>query len=96
MAWHPPPPPPFLKKIPILFVLMPYMLQHYNWEKDTIDGFKVRLAQYKQFESSKWEDWVEDVFMSSYDNWSFAESVNEHKTLTFNCSLRFLYIFKML
>jgi hypothetical protein len=31
MAWHPPPPPPaFLKKIPILFVLMSYMLLHYD------------------------------------------------------------------
>jgi len=34
MAWHPPPPPPpFLKRILILFVLMPYMLQHYDWEE---------------------------------------------------------------
>lgn len=33
MEWHPPPlPPPFLKRIPILFVLMPYMLRHYDWE----------------------------------------------------------------
>ncbi len=48
MAWHPPPPPPpFLKKMNVLFVLMPYMLRHYNWEKDTIDKFKVQLTQYK-------------------------------------------------
>ncbi len=41
MAWHPPhPPPPFLKRILVLFVLMPYMLWHYHWE-DTIDIFKV-------------------------------------------------------
>jgi hypothetical protein len=47
MAWHPPhPPPPFLKRILVLFVLMPYMLWHYHWE-DTIDIFKVRLAQYR-------------------------------------------------
>ncbi len=41
MAWHPPPPPPpFLKRILTLFVLMSYMLQHDNWEKDTINKFK--------------------------------------------------------
>jgi hypothetical protein len=61
----------------------------------TIDGFKVRLAQYKQFESSKWEDWVENVFMFSYNIWNFVESISEHKTLTFNCNLHFLYIFEM-
>ncbi len=64
--------------------------------EDTIDEFKALLAQYKTFESSKWEDWVEDVFMSSYDSWSFAKLVIEHKTLTFNYSLHFLYIFEML
>jgi hypothetical protein len=41
MAWHPlPPPPPFLKTIPTLFMLMMYMLRHYDWEKDTIDELK--------------------------------------------------------
>jgi hypothetical protein len=33
--------------------------------EDTIDEFKALLAQHKKFESNKWEDWVEDVFMSS-------------------------------
>jgi hypothetical protein len=45
MAWHAPPlPPPFLKRIIVLFVLMPYMLRHYNWEKDIINRFKAQLA----------------------------------------------------
>jgi len=96
MAWHAPIPPPFLKIIFDVFMLMPYMLRHSNWEKDIIDLFKTRVAQYKQFENNKWEDWVEDVFMSSYGNWSFAESVSEHKTLIFNCNLCCLYIFEML
>lgn len=40
--WHPPPfPSPFLKKIIVLFVLLSYVLQHYNWEKGTINRFKV-------------------------------------------------------
>jgi hypothetical protein len=64
--------------------------------RDTIDEFKALLAQYKKFESSKWEDWVEDVFISSYDSWSFAKLIIVHKTLTFNYSLHFLYIFEML
>jgi hypothetical protein len=46
MASYPPPLlSPFLKKIPNLFVLMPYILQYYDWEKDTINKFKVQLAQ---------------------------------------------------
>jgi hypothetical protein len=47
MACHPPPPPlPFMKQIPTLFVLLLYMLRHYDWEKYIIDKFKSRLAQY--------------------------------------------------
>lgn len=78
MAWHlpPPPPPPFMKQIIVLFVSVLYMLQHYDWEKDTIDIFKSKLPQYRQFKNGKWEDWVEDIFMSSYrSSWSFVEFV---------------------
>jgi hypothetical protein len=40
--WHPPPlPSPFIKRILVLFVLLSYVLQHYNWEKETINRFKV-------------------------------------------------------
>jgi hypothetical protein len=67
MDCQPPPHPPiYLKLVPSLFVLFPYMLCHYGWEKDTIDGFKSKLQQYKKFEDDKWDDWVEDMFMSSY------------------------------
>ncbi len=46
MNWQPPPrPPPFLKHVPNIFVLLPYMLSHYDWEKDIIDGFKSKLQQ---------------------------------------------------
>jgi hypothetical protein len=44
MAWHAPTPPPFLKIIFDVFMLMPYMLRHSNWEKDIIDLFKARVA----------------------------------------------------
>jgi hypothetical protein len=36
----------FFEKYSCLFVLMPYMLQHYNCE-DTINKFKAQLAQYR-------------------------------------------------
>jgi len=51
------------------------MLQNYNWEKDTIEGFKSILSQYRMFEDGKWEDYDEDNFMSSYGSWAFIESV---------------------
>jgi hypothetical protein len=53
MACHPPPPIPFMKQIPTIFVLLSYMLQHYDWEKHTINIFKSRLAQYRQFKNGK-------------------------------------------
>jgi hypothetical protein len=32
------------------------MLHHYDLEKDTIDGFKSKLQQYKKFEDDKWDN----------------------------------------
>jgi len=51
------------------------MLRNYDWEKVTINSFKSKLEDYKMFKEGKWEDWVEDVFMSSYGSWAFSESV---------------------
>jgi hypothetical protein len=57
MNWQPPPHPlAFLKRVRNLFVLLPYMLRHYDWEKDIIDGFKSRLQQYMKFKDEKWDD----------------------------------------
>jgi hypothetical protein len=53
MACHPPPPLPFMKQIPTLFLLLSYMLRIYDWEKYTINIFKSRLAQYRQFKNGK-------------------------------------------
>lgn len=66
------------------------MLHHYDWEKDTIDGFKSRLQQYK-FEDDKWYAWVEEIFMFSYGSRSFAKSIKElHLHFEFNHLLCFL------
>jgi hypothetical protein len=46
----------FLKRVPSRYVLLPYMLRHYDWEKDTIDGFKSKLQQYMKFEDDKFDD----------------------------------------
>jgi hypothetical protein len=85
MNYQPLPHPlPFLKQVLPLFVLMTFMLQNYDYEKDTIEGFKSRLFQYKTFECGKSEDWVEDNFMSSYKSWAFIESKR-----TFNLCFKF-------
>jgi len=91
MNWQPSPhPPPFLKHVLSFFLLLPYMLHHYDWEKDTIDGFKSRLQQYK-FEDDKWYAWVEEIFMFSYGSRSFAKSIKElHLHFEFNHLLCFL------
>lgn len=44
MACHPPPPLPFMKQIPTLFLLLSYLLRHYDLEKYTINIFNSRLA----------------------------------------------------
>ncbi len=41
---HPPPRLPLEMDPYSLFVLLPCILHHYNWENDTIDGFKSRMA----------------------------------------------------
>jgi hypothetical protein len=49
------------------------------------------LQQYMKFKDEKWDDWVEDIFMSSYGSWSFAKSVRElHLHFEFNHLLNFL------
>ncbi len=92
MNWQPPPLPlPSLKHVRSLFALLPYILHHYDWEKDTIDGFKSKLQQYKKFEDDKWDVWVEDIFMFSYGNWSSTKSIREvHLHFEFNHLLWFL------
>jgi hypothetical protein len=92
MNWQPfPHPPPFLKWVIRLFVLMPFMLRNYDWEKDTIEDFKSRLSQYKTIEDGKWEDWVEDTFMSSYESWAFVELIKKFnlcfKFSIFKCNM---------
>jgi hypothetical protein len=54
-------------------------------KKDTIDGFKSKLEHYKMFKEGKWEDWVEDVFMSSNGSWAFLKSMT-----TFHLNLSIL------
>jgi hypothetical protein len=57
MNWHPLPHPPFLKCASfVFFSLLSYMLCHYDWNKDIIDGFKSSLTQYKKIESKKWDN----------------------------------------
>jgi hypothetical protein len=92
MNWQPlPHPPTYLKLVFSFFLLLPYVLCHYEWEKDATNGFKSKLQQYKKFEDDKWDDWIEDIFMSSYVNWSFAKSVKElHLHFEFNHLLCFL------
>ncbi len=97
MNWQPTPhPPTFLKCVSSLFVLLPYMLCHYDWEKDPIDGFKSKLQQYMKFEDDKWEDRVEDIFMSSYGSWSFVELVRKlHLHFEFNHDLLCFFMYQL-
>jgi len=46
----------FFEMCILLFFGLSHMLCHYDWKKEIIDGFKSRLAQYKKFESKKWDN----------------------------------------
>ncbi len=56
------------------------------------------MQQYMKFQDDKWDDWVEDIFMSSYGSWSFVELVRElhlhfefnHDLLFFSCTNSFV------
>jgi hypothetical protein len=49
-----------------------------------------------KFEDNKWDNYVEDIFMSSYGSWSFIELIRElHLHFEFNHDLLCFFMYQL-